>query len=110
MASRKSGSGKSVAVNVGNTWVHVASEDIAAFKAAIGDGVPVEIRARTELLLDENGAPRVRTFKKRDGSSGTGPDIRVRYWFRPPGDDPLADLVGEEAAASSPTTGDEPEA
>jgi hypothetical protein len=107
MASRKSGSGKSISVNIGGTWVHVSIEDVERFKDAVGAGTPIEIRARTELVVDENGVPKTRSFKKRDGTPGTGPDIRVRYWFRVSGGDPLADLVGEDIEAAAATTGAE---
>jgi len=81
-AAQSSSTGKSVSVLVGGTWVHVATEDLAAFKDAIGTGKPVEVRIRSDVVLDDDGSLKLRSFKKRDGSTGTGPDIRSRIWFR----------------------------
>jgi hypothetical protein len=101
-SASKSATGKSVSVNVGGTWVHVATDDLEAFKDAIGKGEPIEVRARTDLVLDDDGSPKMRTFKKRDGSQGTGPDIRCRFWFRAPGGDSgLSELIGVDAKAGS---------
>ena len=97
-SARKSASGKSVAVNVGGTWIHVNAEDVGTFKDAVGKGEPIEVRARPDLLKDENGAPKLRSFKRRDGTPDTSEDIRVRYWYVKPGADTgLGDLIGAEA-------------
>lgn len=108
MASRASSTGNSVAVNIGGTWVYVAKGDIESFKNAIGAGKPIEVRARTDLALNEDGTYETRTFKKRDGSQGEGPNIRVRFWYRggASANNPLAGLVGSEAAAGAADTED----
>ncbi len=101
-SASKSRTGKSVSVNVGGTWVHVNNDDIETFKDAIGKGDPIEVRVRTDLELDEDGAPKMRTFKKRDGSNAEGPDIRCRFWYRAPGGDSgLSELIGVDAKAGS---------
>jgi hypothetical protein len=77
---RPSRSGKSVSLNVGGTWVNVNKDDLETLKNVIGKGDPIPVRARTDLSLDEDGKPVMRTFVKRDKTTGSGPDIRVRYW------------------------------
>lgn len=101
-AARKTNSGKSVSVNVGGTWLYVANDDLGAFKDAVGKGQPIEVRARPDLTLSEDGSPKMREFRKRDGTTGSGPDIRVRFWYRKPGDSTgLGDLIGLEAATGA---------
>jgi hypothetical protein len=101
-AANKSSTGKSYSINVGGTWVHVAADDLDTFKNVVGKGEPVEVRGRTELILNEDGTPKMRTFKKRDGSQGTGPEISLRYWFVGAGaDNNLSDLLGIEAKAGT---------
>jgi hypothetical protein len=100
-AANKSKSGKSISACIGGTWVSVNSEDLEAFKDAIGKGGGIPVRARTDLTLDDEGMPKMREFKKRDGTNGQSPDISIRYWFAAPkaaaGD--LADLVGLDITA-----------
>lgn len=97
----KSNSGKSYSVNVGGTWVHVMADDVEAFKDAIGAGKPIEVRGRTELQKDDQGNPRMRSFKRRDGSTDSAEEISLRYWFVNGSDAELGDLLGVEAKAGA---------
>jgi hypothetical protein len=101
ISAQRSKSGKSVSVNVGGDWISVASEDLESFKDAVGKGGGVPVRARTDLAVDDDGMPRRREYRKTDGTTGSTPDISIRYWFAAPkaaaGD--LADLVGLDITA-----------
>jgi hypothetical protein len=100
-SARKSKSGKSVAVNVGGTWINVNASDMDAFKTAVGSGKGIPVRARTDLVVTDEGTPKMREFRKKDGTMGSSPDIHVRYWFNTGTtvDSDLSDLIGIDIEA-----------
>ncbi len=95
-SAKDSSSGKSISVKIGGTYVSVPKTDLEAFKDIVGQGKGIPVSVRTSIELDNEGAPKMRTFKKRDGTMGSGPDIKYNLWFRSAntGSSDLAGILG----------------
>jgi hypothetical protein len=95
-SAKESSTGKSVSVKIGGTYVSVAREDLEAFKDIVGQGRAVPVQVRTSVEINSDGTVKIRTFKKRDGTMGSGPDTKYNLWFKGAGkaSGDLAGLLG----------------
>ncbi len=95
-SAKESSSGKSISVKIGGTYVSVAKDDLESFKDLVGQGKAIPVQVRTSVEINSDGSVKMRSFKKRDGSQGTGPDTKYNLWFKGAGkaSGDLAALLG----------------
>lgn len=94
-SAKESSSGKSISVKIGGTYVSVGKDELEAFKDMVGQGKAIPVQVRTSVEINSDGSVKTRTFKKRDGTMGTGPDIKYNLWFKgAKASNELAGLIG----------------
>ncbi len=95
-SAKESSTGKSISIKVGGTYVSVGKQDLESLKDLVGQGRAIPVQVRTSVALESDGSVRMRSFRKRDGTMGSGPDTKYNLWYKPAGagSSDLAALIG----------------
>ncbi len=92
-SAKESKSGKSVSIKIGGTYVSVDKADLEAFKDIVGQGKGIPVQVRTSVEVGNDGTVKLREYRKRDGTMGSGPDTKYNLWFKGAGNS-SSDIAG----------------